>query len=140
MFSYDMANHQTKYPVLQQHFLGWKIRTDHPVFDKDKATYMDFSIQQKGNTRFMYVLPFSDNEALIEYTLFSKDLLQENEYKDALSTYISEDLKIKEFEIVDTEYGSIPMTCYPFSKNNSRHIYHIGTAGGWAKPSTGYAL
>ncbi|MFC4096018.1 lycopene cyclase family protein [Euzebyella saccharophila] len=140
MFSYDRANQQTTYPVLQQHFLGWKIRTDQAVFDKDKATYMDFSVPQKGNTRFMYMLPFSSNEALVEYTLFSKDLLSEAEYKDALQTYISEDLQIKNFEIVDTEYGSIPMTCYPFSKNNSRHIYHIGTAGGWAKPSTGYAF
>jgi lycopene beta-cyclase len=33
---------------------------------------MDFVAQ--GNTRFMYVLPTSPTEALLEYTLFSHDL------------------------------------------------------------------
>ncbi len=140
IFDYKMATHQNKYPVLQQHFIGWFVKTQNPIFDVDQATYMDFSIAQKGNTRFMYVLPTSENEALVEYTLFSKDLLQKQEYETAIKDYLDINLGCKDYEILETEMGSIPMTSYNFDENDSPHIYHIGTAGGWAKPSTGYTF
>ena len=38
----------------------------------------------------MYVLPFSPNEALVEYTLFSKDLLDDEEYETAINDYLKE--------------------------------------------------
>ncbi len=130
---------QNKYPVLQQHFIGWHIKTSQPVFDADKPVFMDFSIPQKGNTRFMYVLPFSETEAIVEYTLFSKDLLPEKEYEEAIQEYL-ENLNTGSYEIVGTERGAIPMTCYPFWKNNTKNILNIGTAGGWTKASTGYTF
>lgn len=140
IFDYKMATHQERYPVLQQHFVGWFIKTPTPIFDVDQATYMDFSIPQKGNTRFMYVLPTSENEALVEYTLFSKDLLPKEEYENAVKDYLDNDLNCKDYEIIETEMGSIPMTCYNFTEHDSSNIRHIGTAGGWAKPSTGYTF
>ncbi len=140
IFTYEMATHQKKYPVLQQHWLGWFVKTEKPVFNEGVATYMDFSIPQNGNTRFMYVLPFSRTEALVEYTLFSKELLSLETYEEALTTYLKEDLGCKEFEILDNEKGSIPMTCYEFREHHTENIRFIGTAGGWAKPSTGYTF
>ena len=140
IFDYKMATHQDKYPVLQQHFLGWTVRTDDPVFEPDRVTYMDFSVPQKGNTRFMYVLPFSSTEALVEYTLFSEELLPKQEYKEALIDYLTNKLGCKAYEIKDTEQGSIPMTCYDFQEHHTENIRYIGTAGGWAKPSTGYTF
>ncbi len=130
---------QNKYPVLQQHFLGWFIKTESEVFNDSEATFMDFSIPQDGNTRFMYVLPSSKNEALFEYTLFSKDLLDKTEYENAIKDYLS-NMNITEYEISETEYGSIPMTVYEFYKSNSDKVLHIGTAGGWTKASTGYTF
>ncbi len=135
-----MARHQTTYPVLQQHFIGWFVKTSKPVFDTDQATYMDFSIPQKGNTRFMYVLPSSENEALIEYTLFSEHLLPKVEYEMAIKDYLANDLDCLDYEITDTEMGSIPMTAYDFQEHHSKNMRYIGTAGGWAKPSTGYTF
>jgi len=140
LFDYKMATHQTKYPVLQQHFVGWFVKTQKPVFDVEQATYMDFSIEQKGNTRFMYVLPTSENEALLEYTLFSEDLLAKEEYENAIKDYLKNDLDCSDYEIIETEMGSIPMTCYEFQEHHSANIRYIGTAGGWAKPSTGYTF
>ena len=32
------------------------------------------------------------------------------------------------------------MTCYRFDLKNSPKLLHIGTAGGWTKPSTGYTF
>lgn len=130
---------QDKYPLLQQHFIGWKIKTSEPVFTPEKATFMDFSVSQKGNTRFMYVLPFSEKEALLEYTLFSKDLLPEKEYENEIKNYI-EKLGIKNYEILEKESGNIPMTSYPLWNKNSKNIINIGSAGGWTKASTGYTF
>lgn len=131
---------QSKYPVLQQHFVGWQIKTEQLVFKSEEATFMDFSVPQKGNTRFMYVLPFSANEALVEYTLFSEHLLKKGEYGAAIKTYISENYGDTKYSIEETEFGSIPMTCYPFHQHNTDRVFHIGIAGGWAKPSTGYTF
>lgn len=130
---------QSKYPLLQQHFIGWHVKTEKPVFNPQCPTFMDFSIPQKGNTRFMYVLPFSETEAIVEYTLFSKDLLPEKEYEDAIKDYLQM-LGADNYDIVDKEKGSIPMTCCPFWKNNTKNILNIGSAGGWTKASTGYTF
>ena len=140
IFDYKMTTKQTTYPVLQQHFIGWTIKTEHPVFNPNQVTYMDFSIPQKGNTRFMYILPFSETTALVEYTLFSKDLLKKEEYEQEIENYISSKFNIESYEVLEKEKGSIPMTCYDFREHHTDRIRYIGTAGGWAKPSTGYTL
>ena len=130
---------QQKYPVLQQHFMGWFVKTKTDCFDDSIATFMDFNIPQNGNTRFMYVLPIDKNMALFEYTLFSKDLLEHSEYEDAIKEYLKEK-KITEFEILEKETGAIPMTSFKFEELNSNSILNIGTAGGWTKASTGYTF
>ena len=133
------VENQTQYPVLQQHFIGWFIKSKEAVFNPEQATFMDFSVAQKGNTRFMYVLPTSTTEALLEYTLFSHQLLEKSEYEAEIQNYIQK-LGITDYEITEKEQGSIPMTCYPFWKKNTHRVLNIGTAGGWTKASTGYTF
>lgn len=140
VFDYKKLLDQKKYPVLQQHFLGWFIKTERPIFNPDQATFMDFSIPQKGNTRFMYVLPTSTTEALIEYTLFSKEVLSVAEYSEGLQSYIKDHLGCEEYVITAQEKGNIPMSCFNFNSYNSPNVLHIGIAGGWAKPSSGYTF
>jgi lycopene beta-cyclase len=140
LFDYKMATQQKKYPVLQQHFVGWEIKTNKPVFNAGEVTYMDFSVTQKGNTRFMYVLPYSTDTALIEYTLFSENRLPVDEYEQAIKEYILGRYNCDTYEIIEKESGSIPMTSYDFREHHTNRIRYIGTAGGWAKPSTGYTL
>jgi lycopene beta-cyclase len=139
IFSPNLVDSQSQYPFLHQHFIGWFIKSNEPVFTPDCATFMDFSVEQRGNTRFMYVLPTSETEALLEYTLFSKDLLPKEEYESEIQTYI-EKLGITNYELIEKEQGNIPMTCYPFWKNNTKNILNIGAAGGWTKASTGYTF
>ncbi|MGL2962745.1 lycopene cyclase family protein [Flavobacterium sp. RSB2_4_14] len=139
IFNPDLVKNQSKYPFLHQHFIGWFIKSKEAVFNPDSATFMDFSVEQKGNTRFMYVLPTSKTEALLEYTLFSKDLLSKDEYENEIQKYIQK-LGITEYEIIKKEQGNIPMTCYPFWKHNSKNILNIGSAGGWTKASTGFTF
>ena len=139
IYNPEVVKAQTKFPLIQQHFVGWFIKSKEALFTPNCATFMDFSVEQKGNTRFMYVLPTSENEALLEYTLFSKHLLSKEEYESEIQKYI-ENLGITEFEIIEKEQGNIPMTCYPFWKHNTKNIINIGSAGGWTKASTGYTF
>jgi lycopene beta-cyclase len=139
IYNPNIVKGQTKYPLLQQHFIGWFIKSKEAVFNPDVATFMDFSVEQRGNTRFMYVLPTSSTEALLEYTLFSKDLLSKEEYENEIQKYIQK-LGITDYEIVEKEQGNIPMTSYKFWKHNTKNILHIGSVGGWTKASTGYTF
>lgn len=132
-------NFQKKYPVLKQHFVGWFVKTKVNAFDDSTATFMDFTVPQNGNTRFMYMLPIDKKTALFEYTLFSKKLLQLSDYENSISDYLN-NKNIYDFEIIEKEKGSIPMTAFRFDKLNSKHILNIGTAGGWTKASTGYTF
>ena len=128
-----------KYPLLKQHFIGWTIETKSETFDDNKITFMDFSVDQKDEIRFMYILPFSKNKALVEYTLFSKELIADDEYEKEIKSYLKEN-NIQGYTIKEKEKGMIPMTCYPFFENNTDTYFQIGTAGGWSKPSTGYTI
>lgn len=139
IYNPNLVKSQSKYPLLQQHFIGWFIKSKEEVFEKNKATFMDFSVEQKGNTRFMYVLPTSETEALLEYTLFSKDLLTKSAYENEIQDYIKK-LGITNYKIIEKEQGNIPMTCYAFWKHNTKNIINIGSAGGWTKASTGYTF
>ena len=138
-FDYDLLHSNKKYPVLQQHFVGWFVKTDKAHFNPDQALFMDFSTPQMGNTCFMYVLPTSDREALVEYTLFSHETLELEAYAKAIENYLSE-RNIEGFEVVATERGSIPMSCTPLWERQTKRYIPIGLAAGWAKPSTGFTF
>lgn len=139
IYTKGFALNQTKYPVLQQHFVGWFVKSESEIFHPEQATFMDFSVEQRGNTRFMYLLPISKTEALVEYTLFSENLLPVAEYENEIQIYLR-NLGADQYEIAEKEQGSIPMTCYPFWKKNTKRVLNIGTAGGWTKASTGYTF
>ena len=129
----------SSFPYLKQHFEGWFIKTEKPLFDENEPTLMDFSINQKNETRFIYILPFKSTEALIEFTLFSKSVLKKSEYEKVLKQYLA-NKGINSYKILEKEQGIIPMTCYPFEKHNSERVLFIGTAGGWTKASSGYTF
>ncbi len=128
----------TKYYLLQ-HFKGFMIETIEPVFNPLQATLMDFRVSQHHGTTFVYVLPISQNRALVEYTLFTKALLPENEYISALHNYISSYLNINDYIVSEQEFGVIPMTDIAFVKQVGR-VINIGTAGGQTKGSSGYTF
>lgn len=127
---------------LLQHFTGWVIKTKEDTFDSKVGTLMDFTLDQKHGATFMYVLPTSATEALVEYTLFSKSVLPKEEYKEALTHYIKNNLQITDYEITHTEFGIIPMSLAKFERNSDafNRIINIGTAGGYTKASSGYTF
>ncbi len=126
--------------LIYQHFKGWYIKTDENVFDPESFTMMDFRINYKDSASFTYVLPLSENEALVEFTFFTPFLTNNKTYDKYLNRYIREILKISSFEIIEEEIGMIPMTDYPFHEESTAKVTKIGTAGGWVKASSGYSF
>lgn len=131
---------EDRYRFLKQHFVGWVVETEDPVFDPDAATLFDLRLDQDGAFRFMYVLPFSETNALVEYTFFSPNLLERGEYESGIREYIEERLGVSSYRIEETEDGIIPMTDQPFPRRGGKRILRIGTKGGRVKPSTGFAF
>ncbi len=125
---------------LRQHFKGWLIETPEARFDPSSFSMFDFRTPQQGLMRFFYLIPFSQNRALVEYTLFSEDLLEDSQYDNAIKNYIREVLKIDKYKIVEEEKGVIPMTDYTFPASQGKHIINIGSVGGSSKPSSGYTF
>ncbi|MNF94112.1 Lycopene cyclase protein [compost metagenome] len=65
--------------------------------------------------------------------------MPKEEYENEIQLYL-EKLETNKVEILEKEQGSIPMTCYPFWKKNTKRVLNIGTVGGWTKASTGYTF
>lgn len=126
--------------TLLQHFKGWFIQTADAAFDASRFTMMDYRMVDAGTTSFMYVLPFSQDKALLEYTYFSKEKVSDKTYESYINRYATEILGIDKFEILEIEQGVIPMSSHDFTQQNTNQYYRIGTAGGWVKASTGYSF
>ncbi|MFH4967618.1 lycopene cyclase family protein [Gaetbulibacter sp. M240] len=127
-------------PEIIQHFKGYIIKTETQLFDENIMTMMDYRVKDGDQTTFTYVLPYSKTEALVEFTYFTKDLVENDVYDEFLKRYIKEYLHPESYTIVETETGRIPMSAFPFDHFNSEKITKIGTAGGWVKASTGYSF
>ena len=130
----------TEQNSLLQHFKGWVIQSEKPVFNPKVGRLMDFSVSQKQGATFMYVLPTSTTKALVEYTLFSPRVLEKESYVTALKKYIKEDLKIDNYTIEHEEFGVIPMSLAKFEKTSKPNVINLGTSGGFTKASSGYTF
>jgi lycopene beta-cyclase len=126
---------------LLQHFKGVVVQTEEPFFNPEIPDMMNFGVKQKNDEcRFIYILPFDEKTALIEYTLFSESLLTPKAYDTELKEYISHNLRLPKHQVLEDEFGVIPMSDVPTEEFPSAHIVRIGTAGGYTNPATGYTF
>ncbi|MFA7326716.1 MAG: lycopene cyclase family protein [Candidatus Kapaibacterium sp.] len=136
---YEKPKLEEKHTYLLQHFKGVMIESNELSLDPKEIYLMDFRTSQENGNTFFYVLPTSETSALVEYTLFSDKLLAKEVYDKRIEEYIREVLNIKEYKIIESEFGIIPMTDYPFIRSNG-NIINIGTMGGDTRGSTGYTF
>lgn len=122
-----------------QHFAGWVVRVERPIFEPEVATLMDFGVSQALGPHFVYVLPYARDEALVEDTYFSEAPLAEGEYERGIREWL-ERHRAGGFEIVRQERGRIPMSTADVAPRRAPRVVPIGLRAGSAKPSTGYAF
>ena len=126
---------------LLQHFKGVVLQTETDFFDPEIPDMMNFGIEQKnGECRFVYILPFDRRTALVEYTLFTENLLTPEQYVNDLLGYINHVLKPPSYKIIEDEFGVIPMSDEYVEEFPSPRVVRIGTAGGHTNPATGYTF
>lgn len=127
--------------TLLQHFHGWFVRTERPVFTPQTVDLMDFRTPQPPHgLSFGYVLPTGPCTALVEYTEFSSAVLPQHAYDAALRHYTGAVLGLGELEVTATETGVIPMTDARFTRRTGPSVFRIGVAGGATRPATGYTF
>ncbi|MEQ8523233.1 lycopene cyclase family protein [Gracilimonas sp.] len=137
----NLDRSQIKYPLIQ-HFLGWEIKAIEPAFDPETFTIMDFDSEFSPGVGFMYVLPFTPEKALLEFTVFSGEPMEKKKYKKKIRHYLLHELGLDKdhYEIERKEYGEIPMEDRPHIPFYDKNIFNLGAVGGQTKPSTGYTF
>jgi lycopene beta-cyclase len=124
-----------------QHFYGEIIKFDEDIFDISAPEMMNYDVAQEvGECRFMYLIPFSKREALLEFTIFSESLLEIDEYQRLLNAYLQKRFGPKSYQVLEKEFGVIPMSNTDIELNRNSKIIKIGTAGGSTHPATGYTF
>jgi lycopene beta-cyclase len=133
-----------------QHFVGWMVNTSKPVFDPSYVTLMDFLPSASSSVHFMYVLPLSATQALVEDTWFSPaadtqtPLPDESrfQYESHIAEYLAKknDVDPAEMKTLYREQGVIGMSPANTPPQGRMRIIPIGTRGGMVRASSGYAF
>ena len=126
-------------PTLLQRFTGWHVRTAEHCFEPETVELMRFlPSDTPGRTRFLYLLPFSTTEALVEMTYLDDPRLPEPAYEADLAAWLGE--QAHQWETLYTEHGSLPMQPARAAAAEGGNTHRIGIAGGRLKPSSGYGF
>ncbi len=126
-------------PLLLQRFVGWHVRAAEPCFDPHTVDLMGFLPSDlPGRVRFVYTLPFSSTEALVEMTYLDRPELPEPAYARDLTAWLAE--RTRSWEVLYTERGSLPMGGRTGRLQAQAGLHPIGIRGGRIKPSSGYAF
>ncbi len=138
--SLPTAARDERYTHLKLTFRGWEVETATATFDTTAATFLDFRTPARGDVRFFYVLPFTANRALVEYTLFTPARVTRAETEQAIGAYLRGVVGIDDYRIIAQEGGCLPITDQPMPRRLGRRVMAIGVHGGRLKPSTGFAF
>lgn len=120
-------------------FRGWRVRTSRPVFDPETPTFFDFRTPVPA--AFVYVLPESAEEALVEHTAFVAAHTTAPDAADqraALVRYLTEVLEAGDYSVRGEEAATLPL-CAEAPRRAEGAVMRIGTKAGLLKATTGYA-
>jgi len=93
-----------------QKFVGHVIKTKVPHGVK-RPIIMDATVEQLGGYRFVYCLPYSETEMLVEDTYYTDGAELKSQEVDArIKDYIRDNLAIESYEVIRREKGVLPIT------------------------------
>lgn len=120
-------------------FVGHHVRTPTDVFDPSTPVLMDFPTDQSAGLRFVYVLPTSPREALVESTRFVVPSpgheLPPARHADTVTAYV--DALAGSHEVTGSEEGVIALHTDPPPRARGP-VVPIGARAGLVRASTGY--
>lgn len=125
---------------MRQHFLGQILQTSAPTFDPTCPTLMDFRVDQKAGLRFLYVLPLSPTEALVENTCLGGPERSPETHRAEIAEYARQFLGADKFQVAYEEAGSIPMSSRRRPWRQGQRVFFVGQRAGASKPSSGYTF
>ena len=122
-----------------QKFLGQRVQLSQP-HSLTRPTIMDARVPQKDGYRFVYVLPWSDTEVLIEDTRYSDTPdVQVEAYRMEIRDYCaSQGLSVE--KVTYEEIGVLPIVLNGELPSSDNGVIPWGTRGGFFQPTTGYSL
>ena len=123
--------------AMLQHFLGQEVEVDKPVFDSSTAILMDFRVDQSEGMHFIYLLPYSPTQALVESTLFSTTVLDREYYVNTINDYLADHYGASVQNIIHEEQGVIPMGTL---SQHDENIPGLGANAGAIRPASGYTF
>jgi len=119
-----------------QKFVGRTIKTEQP-HGVVHPVIMDATVEQIDGYRFLYLLPFSETEMLVEDTYFSDTPhLSENEIGARIDNYIAEK-GWSDHRVIRNEKGVLPMTT---ATDRDDDAVEIGLRGGLVVSATGFTV
>jgi lycopene beta-cyclase len=128
---------RTARSLMWQSFGGLRVKVKGEIFDPTTAVLMDLrESTQRSPLNFFYILPTSNNEALIEHTSFSPHIFDESFHFDRVKAWI-DDSSAGSVEVVGREYGVIPMG---LEDERCGESITIGSRSGAIRSSTGYGF
>jgi lycopene beta-cyclase len=126
---------------LCQHFEGWEIETAADCFDDSAVELMNFQPATNG-LHFLYVLPYTPRQALVESTWMSA-FSHQPDYATELRDYLQSRYGITHFKCVYKEAGCLDLQAQTRQANapgaRSR-VVALGKAAGTLRASTGFAF
>lgn len=126
-----------------QKFVGHVIKTKQP-HGVERPIIMDATVEQLGGYRFVYCLPYSETELLVEDTYYTDGPeLQSREVDARIKEYIRDNLSVDDYEVVRREKGVLPITLAAADisiESTLNRQAKIGIRGGFYHAVTGYSF
>ena len=126
--------------VLWQSFFGQEIELDAAHFDADQCVLMDFDDGFANGLAFVYFLPTSAKQALIEYTVFSEHRYNKEALQPMLMQAVAQYTGQMAHRVVREESGVLPMGNKRIRAHQDPSYVFSGLHAGGARPSSGYAF
>ena len=127
-------------PLLWQNFVGFEIVCKSPIFATDVVQLMNFQTASSEGIDFVYLLPTSSNQALIEFTTLSSNGSAIPDLTKKLHDVVEKICGDRSYQILRREQGAIPMglSSPPISEKST--YVRVGVTAGSARPSSGYTF
>jgi lycopene beta-cyclase len=132
---------KTNHNGLLQCFYGEEVVTDSDVFNPSTVKLMQQLTSSELGIEFIYILPFSANHALVEFTCFSPCIIERSILQARLKSRMHEIIGSQRYKVERKECAVLPMYCINENINNkNKHLIYAGISGGAMRASTGYSF